>query len=108
MFVSLPLFDGVFLSRHCGLLFCADCCSKESLIPLLGYEEEPVRVCNVCFPLAKQGGKHYQEAPEWKPIENAEPEWQRPPSGMINPEASAPTQNFVNNDNGAAYPELYK
>jgi FYVE zinc finger len=95
--------------RHCGKLFCSDCCNKETKIPLLGYDEEPVRVCHECLPIALQGGKYFQEAPVWAAHENVEPEWQRPPNSVGNnvPEASAPSSNALN-DNTGNYPDLYK
>jgi len=35
--------------RHCGLVFCADCCSKKIEVPRIPSIEKPCRVCEECF-----------------------------------------------------------
>jgi len=66
--------------RHDGKIYCGSCASKECLIPNLGYVEEPVRVCDECFDIAKNGGQHYEQAPDWNSnVVHSEPEWERPP-----------------------------
>ena len=78
------------------------------MIPNLGYTEEKVRVCDECFDMVNQvGGKHYQEAPEWKPVVHDEPEWHAPPPADVQAsvESSAPPSE---ESSGANYPDLYK
>jgi len=48
--------------RHCGKVFCANCTKNETKIPNLGFTDEPVKVCDECFPAAKDGGRVFQSA----------------------------------------------
>jgi len=48
--------------RACGKVYCSRCCEKTTKIKNLGYEEEPVKVCEGCFSSASQGGVVFQTA----------------------------------------------
>jgi hypothetical protein len=49
--------------RHCARVFCNKCTATKMPIKKLKYKES-VRVCTECVPVAKEGGKKYQNAKE--------------------------------------------
>jgi len=60
--VEFSLFKRRHHCRSCGKIFCSNCSSKDTKIKNLGYDEEPVKVCDGCFDSATQGGTVYQTA----------------------------------------------
>jgi len=50
--------------RACGKVFCSNCTTKTTKIKNLGYDEEPVKVCDLCYEPATQGGVVFQQAAE--------------------------------------------
>lgn len=60
--VNFSLFKRRHHCRACGKIFCSKCTTKSTKIKNLGYEEDPVRVCDGCFDSASQGGSVYQQA----------------------------------------------
>lgn len=75
---------GLFTRRHhcrsCGKVHCDNCTKTTMLLPNLGYDEEPVRVCDPCVEIGKQGGKRFEDAPaDFGSAPIQEPEWHRPP-----------------------------
>jgi len=68
---NFTLFNRRHHCRHCGLVFCGKCCFKQCTITNLGYSE-PVLVCEGCYPTAISGGKTFQEAPLFVPVQAIE------------------------------------
>jgi len=85
---EFSLFNRRHHCRHCGLIFCGKCAVKSCKIANLGYVEEPVRVCDGCWPNASTGGHQFQVAPV---LPNEPPqELPMPPMQPMQPMPSAP------------------
>jgi len=59
---EFSLFKRKHHCRACGKIYCSNCTSKNTKIKNLGYDEEPVKVCDGCFESASQGGTVFQTA----------------------------------------------
>jgi len=60
--MTFSLFKRRHHCRHCGKIFCDKCTVRQTKIPNLGYNDEPVRVCDDCHPTATSGGHTFQQA----------------------------------------------
>eukprot|EP01119_Soliformovum_irregulare_P000489 TRINITY_DN1033_c0_g1_i1.p1 TRINITY_DN1033_c0_g1~~TRINITY_DN1033_c0_g1_i1.p1 ORF type:complete len:423 (+),score=99.05 TRINITY_DN1033_c0_g1_i1:65-1333(+) len=58
---GFSLFKRKHHCRACGKIYCDDCTKKTTKILNLGYDENPVRVCDGCYSSASQGGAVFQE-----------------------------------------------